>query len=55
MHERRRPSQSPRAPARIEDLERGDLVKVDCAACHHVALLTPKFLMRLGLSPRAKL
>ena len=36
---------------RIEDLGRGDLVKVDCAACHHVALLTPKFLMRLGLSP----
>jgi len=25
--------------ARIEDL--GDFVKVDCAACHHVALLTP--------------
>jgi hypothetical protein len=24
----------------IEDLERGDLVKVDCAACHHVALLS---------------
>ena len=23
--------------ARIEDLRRGDLVKVDCAACHHVA------------------
>jgi hypothetical protein len=38
---------------RIEDLGRGDFVK-DCAACHHVALLTPKFLMRLGLSPRAK-
>jgi hypothetical protein len=28
--------------ARIEDLGRGDLVKVDCAACHHVALLTPR-------------
>ena len=27
--------------ARIEDLGRGDLVKVDCAACHHVALRTP--------------
>jgi hypothetical protein len=40
--------------ARIEDLGRGDLVKVDCAACHHVALLTPDFLLRLGLSPAAK-
>jgi hypothetical protein len=27
--------------ARIEDLGSGDFVKVDCAACHHVALLTP--------------
>jgi hypothetical protein len=26
--------------ARIEDLRRADLVQVDCAACHHVALLT---------------
>ena len=40
--------------ARIEDLGRGDLVRVDCAACHHVALLTPEFLLRLGLSPQAK-
>jgi ribosomal protein S27E len=40
--------------ARIEDLGRGDLVKVDCAACHHVALLTPEFLLRLGLNPRSK-
>jgi hypothetical protein len=40
--------------ARIEDLGRGDLVKVDCAACHHVALLTPEFLLRLGLNPEAK-
>jgi ribosomal protein S27E len=40
--------------ARIEDLGRGDLVKVDCVACHHVALLTPEFLLRLGLDPRAK-
>jgi len=40
--------------ARIEDLGRGDLVQVDCAACHHVALLTPDFLLRLGLSPQAK-
>jgi hypothetical protein len=39
---------------RIEDLGRGDLVKVDCAACHHVALLTPDFLLRLGLRPQAK-
>jgi hypothetical protein len=40
--------------ARIEDLGRGDLLRVDCAACHHVALLTPEFLRRLGLSPQAK-
>jgi hypothetical protein len=40
--------------ARIEDLGPGDLVKVDCAACHHVALLTPEALMRVGLSPGAK-
>jgi hypothetical protein len=40
--------------ARIEDFGRGDLVQVDCAACHHVALLTPDFLLRLGLSPQAK-
>ena len=40
--------------ARIEDLGRGDLVQVDCAACHHVALLTPDFLLRLGLSRQAK-
>jgi hypothetical protein len=32
----------------------GGLVNVDCAACHHVALLTPEFLLRLGLSPSAK-
>ncbi len=40
--------------ARIEDLGHGDLVQVDCAACHHVALLTPDFLLRLGLSGQAK-
>jgi hypothetical protein len=40
--------------ARIEDLRHGDLVKVDCAACHHVAVLTPDFLLRLGLDPQAK-
>jgi ribosomal protein S27E len=40
--------------ARIEDLGQGDFVKVDCAACHHVALLTPEFLVRLGLNPQTK-
>ena len=40
--------------ARIEDLGLGDFVKVDCAACHHVALLAPDFLVRLGLSPQTK-
>ena len=41
---------------RIEDLGQGDFVKVDCAACHHVALLTPEALLRLrvGLSAAAK-
>jgi hypothetical protein len=42
---------------RIEDLGHGDLVEVDCAAfaaCHHVALLTPDFLLRLGLDPWAQ-
>jgi hypothetical protein len=27
---------------------------VDCAACHHVALLTPEALLKLGLSPQIK-
>ena len=40
--------------ARIEDLRPGDFVKVDCAACHHVALLTLEALQRAGLSPAAK-
>ena len=40
--------------ARIEDLGPGDFVKVDCAACHHVALLTPEALLRVGLSRTAK-
>jgi hypothetical protein len=40
--------------ARIEDLGQGDFVKVDCAACHHVALLTPEALLRIGLRPVAK-
>jgi hypothetical protein len=35
--------------ARIEDLGPGDLVKIDCAACSHTALLTPAFLAELGL------
>ena len=39
---------------RIEDLGPGDFVKVDCAACHHVALLTPEALLRAGLSRAAK-
>jgi hypothetical protein len=39
---------------RIEDLGQGDFVKVDCAACHHVALLTPEALLRAGLSAAAK-
>jgi ribosomal protein S27E len=40
--------------ARIEDLGRSDFVKVDCAACHHVALLTADFLLRLGLKERVR-
>jgi hypothetical protein len=40
--------------ARIEDLGPGDLVKVDCAACYHVALLPPEALLKGGLSPAAK-
>ena len=51
----RRPECCPSTWARIEDLGRGDLLRVDCAACHHVALLTPESLLRLGLSPQAKM
>jgi hypothetical protein len=40
--------------ARIEDLGQGDFVKLDCLACHHVALLTQDALLRVGLSPAAK-
>ena len=40
--------------ARVWDLESGDIVKIDCAACHHVALMTPAALLKLGLSPAAK-
>jgi hypothetical protein len=32
----------------------GDLVKADWAACHHVALLTPEALLKVGLNPAAK-
>jgi hypothetical protein len=41
--------------ARIEDLGSGDFVKVDCHACHHVALLPPEALLRAGLSTGAKI
>jgi hypothetical protein len=41
--------------ARIEDLGPGDFVKVDCAACQHVALLTAEALLKGGLSPAAKI
>jgi hypothetical protein len=34
-----------RNAVRIEDLGRGDLVKFERAACHHVALLTPEALL----------
>jgi hypothetical protein len=37
-----------------EDLGQGDFPQVDCAACRHVALLTPEALLRVGLSPAAK-
>jgi hypothetical protein len=40
--------------ARIEDLSQGDFVKVDCAARHHVALLTPEALTKAGPRPSAK-
>ena len=39
---------------RIEDLGQGDFVKIDCAACHHVALLTADALLKLGLSTAVK-
>jgi hypothetical protein len=41
--------------ARIEDLGSGDLVKVDCPACHHVALLPPEGFQRLGVTAAANL
>ena len=39
--------------ARIEDLRQGEFVKVDCAGCCHIALLTRAVLLKLGLSPAA--
>ena len=36
------------------DLAQATSPKVDCAACHQVALLTPEALERLGLDPAAK-
>ena len=44
----------PQYVARIEDLDCDDFVKVDSATCHHVALLTPEALLRVGLSSTAK-
>ena len=32
----------------------GRTLKVYCAACHHVALLTPEALLTAGLRPAAK-
>jgi hypothetical protein len=32
----------------------GDFAKLDCAACRHVAILTPEALLKVGLSPAAK-
>jgi hypothetical protein len=40
--------------ARIEDLGLGDFVKVDCAACQHVALLPPEALLRGELERRGE-
>jgi hypothetical protein len=37
--------------ARPADLVQRDFVKVDCAVCHHFALLTPTALLQLRLSP----
>jgi len=40
--------------ARIEDLGQGDFVRVDCAVCPHVALLTPEFFCGSGLALRPR-
>ena len=52
--ERPQTGMQPLYRARIEDLGRGDLVKVDCTARHHFELLTPVALLKPGLSPAAK-
>lgn len=44
----------PPLSADIEALGRGDPVKVDCTACHHVALLRPEALSWLGPSAKAR-
>ncbi|MBV8242970.1 MAG: hypothetical protein JOY75_19500 [Hyphomicrobiales bacterium] len=44
----------PLSLVRIEDLGKGDLVKVDCVARHRIALLTPAALLDLGVGPAAK-
>ena len=41
--------------ARVEDLGLGDLVKVDCAACNHTALLGRDALVKVGIELGAKL
>lgn len=38
----------------IEDLGRGDLVKVECPGCRHVALLTAEALLSGGVKPGEK-
>jgi hypothetical protein len=49
------PGMQPLYLARIEDLGQSDFMKVDCAASHHVALLTPAALVKLGLSHAARM
>ena len=44
-------SMSPERRATAMCVGQSDFVKVDCTACHHVVLLSPEFLLRLGLSP----
>jgi len=48
------PKLVPLYAARIEHVEPGDFVKIDCGACSHTALLAPAFLHQLGLSPECK-
>jgi hypothetical protein len=45
---------NPVLAARIEDLGLGDLLKVDCVPAITLELLTPEALLRVGLSPAAK-